>query len=607
MNLDNRDAVITIQGGGLFGLSLLGQLEAVIEKYRYVPLALAGSSAGAIVATLLWAGFPPSHIREQFKVMVDQDSKALVNLLGPFEPPKPAFDFVRFEALKSDIQDLLHGLRDDRSFCRRAIDPETWKRWWRLVSLKGRIMPHVRNRGIFRGELLEREIDELLRRAPDLPKALATRKEALCFDDFQALALENQTESYRPPLLLTVTNLTKRRLEVISSVDVRYSKVSIARAVRASAGFPVFFRPTEIPECPDGGWFVDGGLVSNFPMWVFSDAFRANMQSSPTFRVLASKSWIRIGLRVVDDPVQNVEEDDQFGIFFDALVSMLMGRARNELEEILASRAGRSIVIKQPNAETKGPKDLFEFGALTSEKIVSMVRTGFDFADHELAQLGSPSIYSNSAEDVVRKQLEALVQKCLRILANDQSKMKLRANVFVALEDRLKLAFSYNMDSDGDRRMEFPDLQSGLTGFCYISRRPQVCNLEEVAKLRTDEPDRYRNLFGMEPELQGKVRDDRSWLASVPILDPYDLRFAPEARKRGDPAYPGQSFRALENQLDGAVLGVLNVDAGWNYAEIRLDRNPDVHFQDERIQAILGLMQSASLSIAEAIAQEFRS
>src|SRR5712691_6462617 len=123
MNLDNRDAVITIQGGGLFGLSLLGQLEAVIEKHRYVPLALAGSSAGAIVATLLWAGFPPSHIRDEFKAMVDEDSQALIKLLGPFEPPpKPAFDFIRFGALKTDIQDLLRGLRDDRSLCRRAID-----------------------------------------------------------------------------------------------------------------------------------------------------------------------------------------------------------------------------------------------------------------------------------------------------------------------------------------------------------------------------------------------------------------------------------------------------------------------------------------------------
>jgi hypothetical protein len=232
MNLDNRDAVITIQGGGLFGLSLLGQLQAVIEKHRYVPLALAGSSAGAIVATLLWAGFPPSHIRDEFKTMMDADSQALIKLLGPFEPPpKPAFDFIRFGELRNEFQGLLGGLRDKRNIFRRAIDLLTWLP--RLLVLKRRVMPHLRNRGIFRGALLEKKIDELLRRAPDLPRTLATQKEALTFDDFRTLALENQTNSYRPPLLLTVTNVT-----VPAEWRAGNWQDDVGRRVRASGGGP---------------------------------------------------------------------------------------------------------------------------------------------------------------------------------------------------------------------------------------------------------------------------------------------------------------------------------------------------------------------------------
>src|SRR5262249_51174766 len=51
----DRLATVTIQGGGVYGLSLLGQLQALV-KMRMQPVALAGTSAGAIVATLYWAG-----------------------------------------------------------------------------------------------------------------------------------------------------------------------------------------------------------------------------------------------------------------------------------------------------------------------------------------------------------------------------------------------------------------------------------------------------------------------------------------------------------------------------------------------------------------------
>ncbi len=49
----DRTAVVTIQGGGIYGLSLLGQLDTVINNrdYKIEPLALAGTSAGSIIAT----------------------------------------------------------------------------------------------------------------------------------------------------------------------------------------------------------------------------------------------------------------------------------------------------------------------------------------------------------------------------------------------------------------------------------------------------------------------------------------------------------------------------------------------------------------------------
>ena len=62
----DRLAVLTIQGGGVYGLNMLGQLAAVIDHHGITPLAYAGTSAGAVVAALSWAGYSPKEIRELF-------------------------------------------------------------------------------------------------------------------------------------------------------------------------------------------------------------------------------------------------------------------------------------------------------------------------------------------------------------------------------------------------------------------------------------------------------------------------------------------------------------------------------------------------------------
>ncbi|MFD1360679.1 patatin-like phospholipase family protein [Lentibacillus salinarum] len=46
----------------------------------------------------------------------------------------------------------------------------------------------------------------------------------------------------------------------------------IAKAVRMSAGFPYFFMPKKIPgKTTKKSLIVDGGLLSNFPLWVFKN------------------------------------------------------------------------------------------------------------------------------------------------------------------------------------------------------------------------------------------------------------------------------------------------------------------------------------------------
>src|SRR5262249_3700471 len=98
----DRLAAVTIQGGGVYGLSLLGQLRA-LESQGFQPIAIAGTSAGAIVAALYWAGLSTSQILREFVELAERRSKrrgtGLTDLLGQFEPPHNPFDFGSYRRL----------------------------------------------------------------------------------------------------------------------------------------------------------------------------------------------------------------------------------------------------------------------------------------------------------------------------------------------------------------------------------------------------------------------------------------------------------------------------------------------------------------------------
>ena len=59
-------STITIQGGGIYGLSMLGQLDAVL-KAGMKPTAIVGTSAGAIISGLIWIGYEPADILAQIQ------------------------------------------------------------------------------------------------------------------------------------------------------------------------------------------------------------------------------------------------------------------------------------------------------------------------------------------------------------------------------------------------------------------------------------------------------------------------------------------------------------------------------------------------------------
>src|SRR5690625_1294714 len=196
------DAVFS--GGGVKAFAFIGCLQS-LSAHNFTLERVAGTSAGAIFASLIAAGYEAEEINEQL---------AILNLQNLLDPP----------SLTTYLP---------------------FTKWFYLYF----------QMGLNKGEKLEQWIAELL-----------ARKGVYTFKDLPS--------SY---LKIIATDLTYSRLVVIPDDLQRFYEITpenfpIATAVRMSAGFPYFFVPKRIKtENNEICLFVGGGLVSNFPLWVFEN------------------------------------------------------------------------------------------------------------------------------------------------------------------------------------------------------------------------------------------------------------------------------------------------------------------------------------------------
>ncbi len=207
---------LVFEGGGVKGIALAGALD-LLEERGYVVQRRAGASAGAIVAVLHAAGFSGSELTE------------LV----------PAIDFGAFR---------------DRG-------------WEDRIPLVGRPLSILKDKGIYEGDEFQDWMRELL-----VDQGVTT------FDDLEIPGAADAETRHRHRVQVIVSDLTERRLLVLprdaERLGVTPGELDVAAAVRMSMSIPIFFEPVEF-ENPRTGVthvLVDGGMLSNFPVWIFDSA-----------------------------------------------------------------------------------------------------------------------------------------------------------------------------------------------------------------------------------------------------------------------------------------------------------------------------------------------
>jgi len=242
MTVIDSHADLVFEGGGVKGIGLAGAL-ATLEERAYKPQNIAGTSAGAITAALLAAGYNAAELRE-----------IIITL-------------------------------DYRQFQDRA--------WEDKVPLVARSLSMLLDLGLYEGDRFLEWMRERLE-----AKGVRTFAD-LVHDDFA------DDPRYRSRLQVIASDVTTRELLVLPrdarKLGIEPDELEVALAVRMSMSIPVFFEPVRM-ENPDTGQthvIVDGGMLSNFPVWLF-DCEDGDVPEWPTFGLLLvePKPELPIGARL---------------------------------------------------------------------------------------------------------------------------------------------------------------------------------------------------------------------------------------------------------------------------------------------------------------------
>ena len=220
------DAVF--EGGGVKGIALVGAL-AAFEESHYAWQNLAGTSAGAITAALVTVGYSATNIkrimetRVTFAKFMDASGLGVLPVVGP---------------------------------------------WLNLLL----------TRGLYRGDYFLGLMRDLI---AESPRAKALGKKQLTFGDLITQKQSTDSEEdyqrkYKYRLRVIASGLTNNEMLVlpqdIAGLGGHPDELEVALAVRMSMSIPFFFRPVLFPEGlsrREKHWIVDGGMLSNFPVWLF--------------------------------------------------------------------------------------------------------------------------------------------------------------------------------------------------------------------------------------------------------------------------------------------------------------------------------------------------
>src|ERR1700722_12321160 len=463
------------EGGGAKGLAHVGAIAAAQELgVQFV--GVAGASAGAIVASLIAVGYNATALYDPSN-RTGLLSGALTDLFGPGK-------WDEWKQFSAALQNKFSNTTALKAWFGALPFYRNWK---------NPITRLVTEFGFLDTAPLEVAIDHWLRGGLI---SITTTQERLLFTDVDPTKV--------PPLRIIASDIDGQAPIVFSRE--KTPDIPVARAICASIAIPFFFRPVTLEIDGVRRTLVDGGLVSNFPVWIFEDARRKRSEPTATVGFRLSE--------VTDAPV-----DSQSSLF--RFSRALLETALNANIEIHA----------------RGIDDLYTFP-------IEVNASTYDF---DLSSDRKHAIYQSARQqagflflrDVAPRNppgLTLMLKEAAELFGKSSGlAVHLRANlVLPTSRGTLRIVTGFNMEGDADDRLEF-EMENSACGECWTKQKIVVFDIGVYLRAKSRIP-------GLTKYQQALVRPTLSTILSIPIFD----------RVHAD----------LGNLADGkSLIGILNFDS----------------------------------------------
>ena len=311
-------ADLVFEGGGVKGIGLAGAI-ATLEERGYVPQNVAGTSAGAISAALMASGYSAAELREIIMAL------------------------------------------DYRAFQDKA--------WEDKVPMIERSLSLLLDLGLYEGDYFLEWIRE--------------RLEAKGVRTFADLVHPDYADDprFRSRLQVVASDVTTHELLVLPrdarKLGIDPDELDVALAVRMSMSIPVFFEPVrwENPETGRTHVIVDGGMLSNFPVWLF-DCDDGSPPDWPTFGLLLvePKPSTPIGARLPKTKMEGSGPGAVVGYMKALAQTMMEAHDRLYVEQANYARTIPIPTLGVGTTEFDLPKEralaLFDSGRWAAEKFL---------------------------------------------------------------------------------------------------------------------------------------------------------------------------------------------------------------------------------------------
>lgn len=438
------------EGGGAKGIAHLGAVAAV-EKLGMHFAGVAGASAGAFVAALVAAGYRSDEL---FDPSTPTRNLCSTNGLDPLEllgvHEWQAFNRVRRHAPWLIRAALFAGVPGSFLTGPRCM--------LTLAALR-------RGLGLFSTDRIRDFVNARIReRLADL-WAEYGKNPAGVPDLVRFVDLDYNIYTQLRPLKIIATDILQMR-PVLFDHD-HTPHVPIGDAVAASIAIPTVFRPVTVRDLPKElgqALFVDGGLVSNLPFWVFGEEKMAMQRTN-----LANSTVPVVAFMLVDD--QTVDAADA-------------GAATPSFFQFLTKSIRTAILGSQSTAQNLLLRDVVRVPLITRLPVLGFDQlwpairgdyiTGRQCATGKLGR--TLQLKPRLLDDQLR-QLTDQARAQLDQVRNRSGKppvSHLRAYLLEPSgEQSLRVAYGHNMDNDADDQLAY-DRRSLGAGEAFTNSEVRV-------------------------------------------------------------------------------------------------------------------------------------